>query len=145
MNIFAKLSALLHPDTIIVIYPMNTAGSLPTPPARVSELFGGWNTKVNGTGAFFTDTTTVSDDITVYAQWTNYPEMVWITPGTFEMGSPTTESGRYINETQYTVILTSGFYIAKFLVTQELYYLTMGNNPSYFHGGAGREAATGEV
>ncbi|MCL2602764.1 MAG: formylglycine-generating enzyme family protein [Treponema sp.] len=37
------------------------------------------------------------------------------------------------------------FQIGKYPVTQGQWKAVMGNNPSYFHGGTGREAATGEV
>ncbi|MDA0343641.1 MAG: hypothetical protein O3B07_05565, partial [Verrucomicrobia bacterium] len=33
-------------------------------------------------------------------------EMIWVEPGTFTMGSPTTEAGRLTNETQHEVTLT---------------------------------------
>jgi formylglycine-generating enzyme required for sulfatase activity len=58
--------------------------------------------------------------------------MVWMPPGTFMMGSPTNEAGRDIGETQHLVLLTKGFYIGKFLVTQSNYVSVIGYNPSYF-------------
>jgi formylglycine-generating enzyme required for sulfatase activity len=58
--------------------------------------------------------------------------MVWIPPGTFVMGSPTSEAERYSDETQYTVTLTKGFYMGKYAVTQGEYLALMGSNPSYF-------------
>ena len=60
------------------------------------------------------------------------PEMVWIPPGTFVMGSPASEAERDADETQHTVTLTQGFYMGEFLVTQADYLAVMGNNPSYF-------------
>ena len=72
-------------------------------------------------------------------------EMILIYSGTFQMGSPTTEIGRYSNETQHSVTLTKNFNMGKYQVTQEQYECVMGTNPSYFHGGTGREPATGEV
>lgn len=59
-------------------------------------------------------------------------ELVSIEPGTFIMGSPTNESGRYSNETQHEVILTQPFWIGKYEVTQAQYVAVMGNNPSAF-------------
>jgi formylglycine-generating enzyme required for sulfatase activity len=38
------------------------------------------------------------------------------------------------NETQHDVTLTTGFYMGKYQVTQELYTSVMGSNPSYFTG-----------
>ena len=58
--------------------------------------------------------------------------MVWIPPGTFVMGSPTSEAGRFSDETQHTVTLTQGFYMGKYAVTQGEYLALMGSNPSYF-------------
>jgi formylglycine-generating enzyme required for sulfatase activity len=58
--------------------------------------------------------------------------MVWIQPGTFQMGSPESEPGRGTNETQHSVTLTKGFYMGKYPVTQGQYEAVMGNNPSMF-------------
>jgi formylglycine-generating enzyme required for sulfatase activity len=58
--------------------------------------------------------------------------MVWIPPGTFVMGSPTSEASRSSIETQHTVTLTQGFYMGKYQVTQGEYLALMGSNPSYF-------------
>ena len=63
---------------------------------------------------------------------------------TFMMGSPTSESGRYSDETQHSVTLTKSFKMSKYQVTQEQYEAVTGTNPSYFHGGTGREPAVGE-
>jgi formylglycine-generating enzyme required for sulfatase activity len=57
--------------------------------------------------------------------------MVQITGGTFTMGSPESEPGRYSEETQRQVTL-SGFSISKYPVTQGQYETVMGTNPSYF-------------
>jgi len=46
-----------------------TVGSLPTDPMRANYDFVCWNTAANGKGTVFTDTTTVTGDITVYAMW----------------------------------------------------------------------------
>ncbi len=61
-------------------------------------------------------------------------EMMPIKAGTFMMGSPTSEQGRYDNETQHRVTLTKDFYIGKYEVTQEQWKAVMGNNPSSFKG-----------
>ena len=57
-------------------------------------------------------------------------EMVWCPPGTFTMGSPEGEKGRFSDETQHQVTLTKGFWMAKYEVTQEQWMSVMGNNPS---------------
>jgi uncharacterized repeat protein (TIGR02543 family) len=59
-----------NPTSKTVIYPATTVGTLPAPPTRSGYTFDSWNTQSNGLGTSFTDSTTVSADITVYAQWT---------------------------------------------------------------------------
>ena len=58
----------------------------------------------------------------------------WIEPGTFTMGSPKSEQGRYNNETQHKVTLTRGFWLAETTVTQALWEVVMGDNPSHVKG-----------
>lgn len=50
------------------------------------------------------------------------------------MGSPKDEPGRREDELQHKVILTKGFWIADTPVTQALWQVVMGENPSYFLG-----------
>jgi uncharacterized repeat protein (TIGR02543 family) len=45
----------------------------PADPSRDGWTFTGWNTAADGSGSPFTASTAVSDDITVYAQWTEDP------------------------------------------------------------------------
>ena len=54
--------------------------------------------------------------------------MIWVEPGTFTMGSPTTETGRSSNETEHDVSLTKGFYLGKYEVTQAQYEAVMSGN-----------------
>lgn len=66
----------------------------------------------------------------------NIPEgFVLIEGGTFQMGSPETESWRSDDETQHTVTV-SNFYMSQYELTQEEYEKVMGNNPSNFSGSA---------
>lgn len=61
----------------------------------------------------------------------------WISAGSFLMGSPEDEEGRFSNviaETQHVVTLPSGFYLAIHPVTQVSWRKVMGDNPSYFQG-----------
>jgi formylglycine-generating enzyme required for sulfatase activity len=61
--------------------------------------------------------------------------MVFVSPGTFTMGSPTNEVDRYYDEgPQMTVTLSQGFWMAIFPVTQQEYQSVMTNNPSHFTG-----------
>ncbi|MFZ4397806.1 MAG: sigma-70 family RNA polymerase sigma factor, partial [Kiritimatiellia bacterium] len=60
-----------------------------------------------------------------------------IPAGSFTMGSPTNELGRYElgrsdHETQHTVTITKAFYMGVFEVTQRQWELVMGNRPSFF-------------
>jgi formylglycine-generating enzyme required for sulfatase activity len=55
-------------------------------------------------------------------------DMLWVEPGTFTMGSPTTEAGRGTNETEHNVTLTKGFYLGKYEVTQAQYEAVMTGN-----------------
>jgi formylglycine-generating enzyme required for sulfatase activity len=55
-------------------------------------------------------------------------DMLWVEPGTFTMGSPTTEAGRGTDETEYNVTLTQGFYLGKYEVTQAQYEAVMTGN-----------------
>ncbi|OQX06385.1 MAG: Sulphatase-modifying factor protein [Thiothrix lacustris] len=58
----------------------------------------------------------------------------WIEPGTFMMGSPETEKGRLDWEIQHQVTLNKGFWMAETPVTQALWQVVMGENPSNFKG-----------
>jgi len=61
-------------------------------------------------------------------------DMIWINPGTFTMGSPSDELGRWGDEVQHQVTLTQGYWLGKFEVTQAQYEVIMGTNPSDFKG-----------
>ena len=68
----------------------------------------------------------------VFAAPTN---MVFIPPGTFRMGSPTNEVGRFDDEgPQTAVTISRGFWTGKYEVTQREYLAVMGSNPSWFNG-----------
>ena len=57
-------------------------------------------------------------------------DMIWCPPGTFTMGSPTTEAGRGSDETEHNVSLTRGFYLGKYEVAQAQYEAVMTGNPN---------------
>lgn len=72
---------------------------------------------------------------------------VWISPGTFVMGSPTNEPGRApilggSSEVQHTVTLTRGFWLSDHEVTQSEYQSVMGKAPSNFKGAPDRPVET---
>jgi len=56
----------------------------------------------------------------------------WCPPGSFVMGSPETEGGRSMGETQHVVNLSKGFWLSKTEITQAQWQGVMGNNPSFF-------------
>jgi formylglycine-generating enzyme required for sulfatase activity len=57
----------------------------------------------------------------------------WIPPGTFWMGSPEHEQGRWdVEGPRHLVTLTKGYWMAETACTQELWRAVMGENPSYF-------------
>lgn len=58
-------------------------------------------------------------------------EMVLCLPGNFFMGSSPEEVGHCSDETLHRVIISKPFFIGKYPVTQGLYQVVMGENPSY--------------
>jgi formylglycine-generating enzyme required for sulfatase activity len=57
-------------------------------------------------------------------------EMVYINPGKFTMGSPSSEPGRYSQEgPQHEVTITKGFYLGKYEVTQGQWQAAIGTTP----------------
>jgi formylglycine-generating enzyme required for sulfatase activity len=61
-------------------------------------------------------------------------DYVWIKPGTFVMGSLTSEADRFDGEVQHSVTLTRGFWMSDHETTQAEYESIMGGNPSRFKG-----------
>ena len=61
-------------------------------------------------------------------------EMIYVAPGSFMMGSPSSEDERFDSEVQHRVTLTKGFWLGKYEVTQAQWRSVMGSNPSYFKG-----------
>ena len=71
------------------------------------------------------------------------PDMIFIPPGSFKMGSPTNEVDRLNDEGPQTVVtLTQGFYMAKYKVTQTDYQWVTGSTPSVFTGDFNRPVET---
>jgi len=59
-------------------------------------------------------------------------KLVLIPNGTFMMGSPIEEEGRYDNEMQHKVTISKDYYLGVTEVTQGQYEKVMGTNPSKF-------------
>jgi len=60
-------------------------------------------------------------------------EFVYIPPGTFTMGSPEDEPGRFDGETQHEVTLTQGFYMQTTEITQGQWKAVMGDNIAWYN------------
>ena len=84
----------------------------------------------NDFGMVTTPTTTIDVDSTPTSHTVASigMEMIFCPPGTFTMGSPTSEAGRDGDETQHQVTLTNGFYLGKYEVTQAQYETVMTGN-----------------
>lgn len=61
-------------------------------------------------------------------------EMIWCEPGSFMMGSPLTEKGRFDDETLHEVVIRKGFWLGKYEVTQEQWCSVMRTNRAKFPG-----------
>ena len=61
-------------------------------------------------------------------------KLVLVHPGSFTMGSPVEEVGRFRNETSQKVTLSKSYYLGAYEVTQGEYEKVMGANPSSFKG-----------
>ena len=84
------------------------------------------------------DLNRLADTVGGYAPKPNYivksaldMELVWCPPGAFVMGP---DGFVTADSPAHEVILTKGFYLGKYEVTQEEYEKIMGNNPSKFKG-----------
>ncbi|MDB3959072.1 SUMF1/EgtB/PvdO family nonheme iron enzyme, partial [Opitutales bacterium] len=55
--------------------------------------------------------------------------MLWVEPGSFTMGTPTSEGSRGADENETQVSLSRGFYLGKYEVTQAEYEFVMTGNP----------------
>ena len=58
----------------------------------------------------------------------------WVAPGEFMMGSAETEKGRYDDEVQHHVTISSGYWLAQTACTQRLWSAVTGEQPSQFTG-----------
>jgi formylglycine-generating enzyme required for sulfatase activity len=56
----------------------------------------------------------------------------WMHPGSFMMGSPEDEQGRWNDEDLYSVTLSKGFWLGEASVIQALWQAIMSTNPSEF-------------
>jgi formylglycine-generating enzyme required for sulfatase activity len=60
-------------------------------------------------------------------------QMIWVPPGKFVMGSPKSEPGHRLDEEElHQVIISRGFWIGQFEVSQAQFETILGENPSTF-------------
>ena len=90
------------------------------------------NVTLTSTPQLWVDTTGPATASRFYRAMLTLTNLVWIPPGTFVMGSPTSEAERDANESQHTATFTQGFYMGQYPVTQGEYQSVTSNNPSYF-------------
>ena len=90
--------------------------------------------KISDKKLFFCAKGETSKNMTIPLSDTVSLDMIWIEPGTFMMGSPEDELGRWDDETQHQVTLTQEYWLGKYEVTQAQYEAVMGTNPSHFKG-----------
>ncbi len=60
-------------------------------------------------------------------------KFAWVPPGSFMMGSPTTEKDRHSSETPHRVTQTKGFHLGIHQITQEEWLTVMVENPDSRH------------
>jgi formylglycine-generating enzyme required for sulfatase activity len=97
------------------------------------------NGTVTGVGVGTTTITAITADgffeaacaVTVVTEIPDIDGMVWISPGTFMMGSPNDEPESNGDEIRHQVTLTEGFYMGIYPVTQQQYLDVMEENISY--------------
>jgi uncharacterized repeat protein (TIGR02543 family) len=124
------------PASKIVVSPDTTVGTLPTPPSKTGYVFNGWNTAVDGTGSAFTDSTSVSGDLTLYARWIPF-KMVSVS-GDLTFPTGTDDSG--------TATVTNAYEIGETEVTYELWHTVRSwaeANGYTFYDNPGREGSSG--
>lgn len=92
-------------STKIVTSPKTTVETLPAPAASGYQ-FGGWFTGANGSGSPFLATTTVSGDITVFANWIRVYKVTYnVNTGN---GTPPVDPNSYPNGSTVAVLSSSG-------------------------------------
>ena len=121
-------------------YPLEYASSLsPSSTNPWQSLMNQTNWVLTNSPQFFTDTSAVGAAQRFYRVG-SYPtppppRLVWISPGTFLLGSPTNELDRSPGEGPQTqVTLTYGFWIGQYEVKQIEYQSILHVNPSWFIG-----------
>ena len=93
-------------------YNTSLGSNMPANPTRTGYTFASWNTKADGTGDTFTNSTPVTADITVYAQWTINTYTITASAGP---GGTITPSGavvvNYGADQAFTITPNTGYHI----------------------------------
>jgi formylglycine-generating enzyme required for sulfatase activity len=147
------INVFVYPLTVQLLQPKQLNGvfqfGITGPPGVYTILasgdFAAWSPLGSTTNKFgatnFTDVTAQLSSRRFYRalRQVSPQNMVFISPNTFTMGSPTNEVDRAANEGPQTiVILTRGFWLGKYEVTQGEYLSVMNTNPSPFPGDLSR-------
>ena len=112
--------------------PAKPAASAASTPAQVLKVPAGCKAKAGTVMEPYTKTGWATE---VVHEKTGI-ELVYIPAGTFMMGSPADEAGRFDNEAQHRATLSQGFYMGKYEVTQAQWVRVMHSNPLEFKGDA---------
>jgi formylglycine-generating enzyme required for sulfatase activity len=97
-------------------------------PARIATLCLAWSVAIGAVG-HAEEKEARAGDVRTFAGI----EFVWIPSGTFMMGSPADEPGRYGSESpRHEVQIAAGFWMGRYEVTQEQWQALIGTNPSRF-------------
>lgn len=78
----------VNPTTITVTYPDTTIKNYPAAPVKTGNIFGNWYTSTNGGGVRFTNTTKVTSDMKVFANWIPYYNITYSGNGHTSGSSP---------------------------------------------------------
>jgi len=129
--------------------------SRPPNPSKSGYVFDLWYADAGFAVPYNFTAAITSDTTTLYARWVSQAVIDDIADNlvpvsgtgvsTFLMGKNLGTGGGSDVTPVHTVTFTQGFSMSKYQVTQEQYEAVMGTNPSYFHGGSGREPAEGET
>lgn len=76
----------------------------------------------------------VSQDVAIFRHERMGAEFSLIPGGTFQMGSPSSEEGRKVDETRHEVRLTRPFLISRTEISQAMWAAHVGKNPATFKG-----------
>lgn len=97
----------------------------------VSNIFG--NISTSGVILSIIDVNSSFAGQTFHVKSAANMELIWVPSGSFLMGSPVGETGRFgDDEIEHNVSITNGFFLGKFEVTQAQYFSVLGGNPSDF-------------